>query len=233
MKKVPLLTAIALTLLASACTVTVGEKFDDDDADFSDDPDFVDNADDTDEDASNVDTDTDQTTDPGTSSTVNPTTTGVDTSTTGDEDAGATDTTGASTTSDETSSVSPVNPVNPVPAECTAQGQQDLCPECLHLSCASDWAACCGEPNCVMVWNQITTCMLDAMSDDPAQDLDACSEAAAPDMEALQLSDAIINLISCVNTPFEGMDGDDPLGRQPGDGTCTLACYNAFAVVEP
>lgn len=230
MKKLTYLTAIVSTsLLAGACTVTIGEKFDDD-------SDFVDWDD---EDAGNTDPGTDTTT-----STSKPTTTTspVDAggSTPTDTDTGdATDSQNpdASTSVPPVDPVSPVDPVDPVspgmPDQCADFGEIGSCTECLNFNCSQEWYACCGEPGCVDRWTEILDCVANPMSEDPLEDVDRCANSVAPGGDQFNDTDAMIALISCVNEEFSGNPDDDPLGHQPGDGTCTLACYGVPYLFPP
>lgn len=233
MTKVTSLTTLVLTsLLAGACTVTIGEKFDDDDADFVDDSDFVN---DSDEDASNNDTtDTTQTSEEETSS--DPTDTATETTDaggTGTVDAGgqSSSTGGDTTSTQDTSSSEPVNPGDPFAGQCEPPGEPYSCAECLLYHCSQVWANCCEDDTCVATWNEITTCVANPMSDEPIDDVDRCAAEASPTGDQLDLSDEVQAVMWCVGMEFMG--DDDLYGHQPGEGTCTLYCYGAEAIYTP
>lgn len=195
--------------LSTACTVTVGDGIDD-----SDDLDFTDKTD------APETTDRDRTSSSDSSSS----------STSSSSDDSSSTSPNQSSTSSETSSSEPVDTSSGTTEEpvgiCDPEPEEGTCEECVNYSCRAEWQACCAADGCVETWLAIYSCVVEFPSDDPWNDFDQCAAGASETGDQLDLPDEVLDLTSCVNERFKGDPDTDELGRQEGDGTCTLACYN-------
>ena len=216
MKIVSTLLSVALTGVVAACTVTTGGGFDeDDDLMFGEKPswDTDDTSDDTsapDAAAPTDDTSTDEeTTEPGT--TTQPPDAGTDTTETTDE-----------TTEPDAGGGGGM---------CSLEMVNDDCDACLIYSCIEQVEACC-DSECAGQWLTVKSCM--GEEPDPLMtredQLEECTLEAASDEQGGSLDSALFDLRNCIEASFEGEWEDDPFERQPGDGTCTYACYGTFVI---
>lgn len=209
----------ALTfILSTACTVTVGSGSgdDSDDLNFSDkteDPETSDTSSESDESSDTAET---QTSEAETSETETSGATSSESPASSSSAGSSTSEPGTSSSGDTTST-----PLN----ACDAEPAEGSCEECLNLSCQAEWQACCAADGCVETWTAIYSCVVDNATDDPLNDFDQCAAGASDTGDALDLPYEVADLTSCVNLEFSGDPSSDPLARQAGDGTCTLACY--------
>lgn len=194
--------------LSTACTVTVGDGIDD-----SDDLDFTDKTD------APETTDRDRTSNSDSNSSDTSSTSTSSQSSSTSEPSPSSDSSSPGDTSSDVTTEEPVGICDPEPEEGT-------CEECVNYSCRAEWQACCAAQGCVETWLAIYSCVVEYPSDDPWSDFDQCAAGASETGDQLDLPDEVLDLTSCVNAEFKGDPDTDVFGRQEGDGTCTLACYN-------
>lgn len=207
----------ALTLaLFTGCTVTVGNGNGDD----TDDIDFTDKSEQPET------TEEEETTEESETSTSVETTEPVATS----EPNATSSEPGTSSPSSETTS-SPDTTSGPPPFNaCEPEPEPDSCNGCVQTYCEADWEACCGDPDCMAEWTALYECMVDNPTDDPWYDFDTCAASVSTTGEQLGLNPKVEYITSCVNSEYMG-DPDDL--HAPGDGTCTLLCYNWETLGDP
>lgn len=135
----------------------------------------------------------------------------------------------SSSTAGETSS-SPDQTSEPPTSVCDAEPEAASCDECVQTHCQGAWEACCGDEDCMAAWVALYTCMVAYPTDDPWSDFDNCAAGASETGDAFDLPDGVQYITSCVNAEYMGEDDDF---HEPGDGTCTLACYNWDTLGDP